>query len=406
MSSSHRLAKLSLLVFTSLVCLLLAEVVLRVALPDPRGIYAVDERYLHKLVPNTTKTFVRNARDGGGRVTVRINSRGFRGDEFAREKTGKRIVVYGDSFIEAEFTPLAATFPKKLEEDLRDATRQPVEVINAGVVAYGTDQISLKLDDEIDSLKPDAVVVAVYAGNDFGDLLRDKIFRLDTDGKLVVNPHTISPSLRAYFAAHPRVRLLSDARAAIPRLSAWLSRTPWWEDVQEKASRYVARSVELRRAEYEDFVLLKDDEVKNLFGDGYDADISANADPDAALYKKRLMEQTILRIKQTVDARRIPLILLVIPCSIDVCPNYEVSVDKKFFKQYDPTALTNAVQEIAIKHNIEYLNLYDAFRANDPCSLHFKYPDGHWNDRGQQLAASLMSQLFVSHRLLKGDTTP
>jgi hypothetical protein len=406
-TNSRTLAKLLLLVGTTLVCLLLAEVTLRIVSPDPHAVYTADERYLHRLIPNATKTFVRNPRDGGARIPVRINSLGFRGAEFAREKAGKRVVVYGDSFIEAEFTPLEATFPVVLEKFLRDATRQPVEVVNAGVVAYGTDQISLKIDDEIDTLKPDLVIVSVYAANDFGDLIRDKLFRLDADGKLVNNPHTISPTLRAFFNDRPRLRLLSDTVAALPRISAFLSRTPWWEDVQRtKPSRYVERAIEMRRMEYEEFVLLKDNEVKNLFNDSYDADISLDTDTDAALYKKRLMEQVVLRIKQTLDARRIPLVLLVIPCSVDVCPSYEVSVDKKIFKRYDPAALTNAVQEIAVKHGIEYLNLYDPFRTNDPCSLHLKYPDGHWNERGQGLAAALMSKLIVSDKLLERNATP
>jgi hypothetical protein len=289
---------------------------------------------------------------------------------------------------------------------LSDATHQPVEAINAGVVAYGTDQISLKIDDESDTLKPDAVVVAVYAGNDFGDLMRDKLFRLDADGNLAENPHTISPALRSFFARRERVRVLSAARAVLARAAAFVSRARGGEGEPAKPTSYIERILKLRRAEYEEFVLRRDNEVKNLFRDSYDADISTNADPDAALYKKRLMEQVILRIKRTLDARGVSLVLLVIPCAIDLCPGGELSVDKKIFTQYDPASLTNAVREIAAAHDIKYLNLYDAFRANDPCRLYFNYPNGHWNERGQRLAADLMSQLIVSNKLLEGSKTP
>jgi hypothetical protein len=406
LAKKRRLAKLSLLVGTTLACLVVAEIVLRVALPDTYAIYAFDERYLHKLVPNASKVFVHDAHDGGTRVPVRINSQGFRGEEFAPRKTGKRIVVYGDSFIEAEFTPLEATFTKTLEKFLRGATSEPVEVINAGVVAYGTDQISLRIDDEVDRLKPDAVVVAVYAGNDFGDLMRDKLFRLDDSGKLVENPHTISPALRSFFAERKRIRVFSAARSVLARAAAFVARARGREVEPAKPTSYIERVLKLRRAEYEEFVLRQDNEVKNLFRDSYDADISTNADADAALYKKRLMEQVVLRIKQTLDARGVPVVLLVIPCSIDLCPSGELSVDKKIYTQYDPAALTNAVQEIAVAHDIKYLNLYDAFRANDPCRLHFNYPNGHWNERGQSLAADLMSQLIISNKLLEGSKTP
>ncbi|MDT7603003.1 MAG: hypothetical protein QOF61_1000 [Acidobacteriota bacterium] len=350
---------------------------------------------------------MRDARDGGGRVSVRVNSMGFRGEEFAREKTTRRVVVYGDSFIEAEFSPLEASFPVVLEKFLRDSTREPVEVINAGVVAYGTDQVSLRIEDEVNSLKPDLVVVAIYAGNDFGDLLRDKLFRLDADGKLASNPHTISPALREFFAARTRLRLVSAAGGVLSRAKAILSRRQrGGAESQPKRESYIEHVLALRRAEYQEFVLQGNNEVNNLFRDSYDADISTNADPDAALYKKRLMEQVVLRIKQTLDARGVPLILLVIPCSIDSCPSGELTVDRNIFKQYDPAALTNAVEEIATRHDITYLNLYEPFRANDPCSLHFKYPNGHWNERGQQLAADLLARLVVSNKLLEGSTMP
>src|SRR6185436_5789593 len=72
-----------------------------------------------------------------------------------------------------------------------------VEVINAGVTAYGPDQACLRIEDEVARLDPDLVVLAVFADNDFGDLARDKIFRLDGDGRLRENHPRLSPKLRA-----------------------------------------------------------------------------------------------------------------------------------------------------------------------------------------------------------------
>ena len=51
-----------------------------------------------------------------------------------------------------------------------------VQVVNAGVAAYGPDQACLALEADLAAgLDPDLVVLCVFAGNDWGDLLRNKL---------------------------------------------------------------------------------------------------------------------------------------------------------------------------------------------------------------------------------------
>lgn len=404
MSKSSRLAKALLLAGTTLVCLLLAEITLRVVRPEQENIYEIDERYLHRLVPGASKVFVRDSRNGGGRVPVRINSEGFRGPELRLAGAARRVVVYGDSFVEAEFSPLEETFTEYLGRNLREATHAPVEVVNAGVVAYGPDQVSLRIEDEADRLKPDLLVVAIYAGNDYGDLLRDKLFRLDASGALVQNHITIHPALREQFAHRARLRLVSDSVLAYENIAAHLKGT--LPDEEAEKATYVARAARTCRAQYEETVVRGDMEVKNLFGDDYDADIALGTDAEAANYKIRLMEQVLLRIKRTLDASSVPLALVVIPAVIDVSPNYGVIVDKDRYPLYDPAALTRAVQDIAARNGIACLDLFDPFRAADASRLYFKYPDAHWNAQGQHLAAELLTKMIVSHNLLRERNTP
>src|SRR6185503_7481910 len=110
--------------------------------------------------------------------SVHVNALGLRGDEPEPTANGRqRIVVYGDSFVEAEFSPLAETFPKRLEARLR-AAGVPLEVLNAGVVGYGPDQVCVRLEKELTQLRPDLLIVALASGNDYGDLVRNKLFRL------------------------------------------------------------------------------------------------------------------------------------------------------------------------------------------------------------------------------------
>lgn len=77
----------------------MAEVFLRMYLPDDAAsVYTLDQFYLHRLIPNSGKVLVHHKNNGGGTVSARINSTGFRDHEFALsgDRTAKRIVVYGD----------------------------------------------------------------------------------------------------------------------------------------------------------------------------------------------------------------------------------------------------------------------------------------------------------------------
>lgn len=76
-----------------------------------------------------------------------------------------RSVLVGDSFLEGPYlkAPLSALVEKRLAE----AGRSDMEAINFGVSATGPRQYYYRIEDVGLDLKPDAIVVAVYAGNDF-----------------------------------------------------------------------------------------------------------------------------------------------------------------------------------------------------------------------------------------------
>jgi hypothetical protein len=95
------------------------------------------------------------------RTSVRINQKGLRGLERGYERTNekKRILVLGDSLAWGHGVEEANRFSEVLE------TLLPVEVINAGVAGYSTDQELLWLKDEGINYDIDLVIV-VFCGND------------------------------------------------------------------------------------------------------------------------------------------------------------------------------------------------------------------------------------------------
>src|SRR5262249_3540321 len=78
-----------------------------------------------------------------------------------------RILVLGDSFVEAMHVPLEATFHRLLEQQLSagDPTRR-IEVFAAGISGWGTASELLYFEQYGVRFKPDLVVLAVYPGND------------------------------------------------------------------------------------------------------------------------------------------------------------------------------------------------------------------------------------------------
>ena len=130
----------------------------------------------------------------GNQREIAIDSLGFRDREYpVRKAPGTfRVLVLGDSLTWGWGVGQDEVYPKLLERRLNDALagRPPVEVIDAGVVGYGTDQEYLLFREVGPRLAPDLVVLYFY----WNDLLNNnssfqyevpKPFFLDRGGAFV-----------------------------------------------------------------------------------------------------------------------------------------------------------------------------------------------------------------------------
>lgn len=102
------------------------------------------------------------------RTLVRINQKGLRDREHSYERLNDsgRILVLGDSFAWGYGVEESERFSQRLETSLG------VEVINAGVSGYSTDQELLWFQNE--GVKYDVdLVILVFCGNDIGDNERE-----------------------------------------------------------------------------------------------------------------------------------------------------------------------------------------------------------------------------------------
>jgi lysophospholipase L1-like esterase len=122
------------------------------------------------------------------RTVVRINANGLRDREHSYERQGdiERILVLGDSFAWGYGVEESERFSQLLEKSM------DVEVINAGVSGYSTDQELLWYRSEGIKYETDLVIL-VLAGNDVGDNDREIVSTIYYKPKFVLEEGQLVP---------------------------------------------------------------------------------------------------------------------------------------------------------------------------------------------------------------------
>ena len=182
--------------------LFLGELTLRLFYPQQLGVWHETRDGLAVHRPNSTIKFLNHE--------IQINSFGMRDrDHVVKKKNGTfRILVLGDSFMEALQIPFDESFPKLLEDRLRDAGVRDVEVVNAAVSGWGTEDELAYLVRYGKHLNPDLLVVAMTLHNDVSDNLRERFYTLKDD-QLSAKPIQQTPTIeywiiqvKGFIAAH------------------------------------------------------------------------------------------------------------------------------------------------------------------------------------------------------------
>ena len=364
---------------------------------DPSTLaFEYDPDTIIALKPNITRESRNKDINGGELITTKTNSLGYRGEEIGVKK-GYRIVVYGDSNVQARFSKLENTYPKQLERFL-SKNIPGVQVINGGLVGAGPDQSLLRFIKDVDTVKPDLMILHVFADNDYGDLVRNRLFELDQNGNLVRTKFKIKHD--------PQISKKEPTfRNFINSLLLTRAMLQLFSKDENKLSRDEKIKIQLNRLEKASAIeylnYKKGGEMTvSHFADHYDIDIATDPDGESAQTKIKLMRKILELAKAETSKRNVRLLVVVEPASFDLIEN-NTTIDRNDlskYKKYNFRNLTNPIKAICESDHLDCVHLIDGFLQNDPKTLYRK-EDNHWSDLGQQVAAKITAEYIVQHEL-------
>ena len=330
------------------------------------------------------------------KTRVAINSLGFRDVErtVAKPQGTRRVVVMGDSFIEAYAVEQDRSITHRAETSANRGGC-PTEIVNAGVHGYSIDQEYLWYRNEGFALNADVVVMAIYY-NDIVQTVRMRYWGSPTPllevrkGELTpVNTPLTPPAITAPAQPPPKRRtegsafkylILERLITGAPRIYAQLAKgglvAPYQpEEVPDELRVYKTRGqlAEVRAA-WE-----RTSDILRAFADAARAE------------------------------RAVPVIAY-IPASFEVVDgDWELTLMKYGLQSdlWDRSLVRTRLAELALRSGSLFLDFTEELREatggwNGP--PYFQH-DGHWNDLGNDIAGQALVSFLRRHLLLHCSTT-
>lgn len=324
-------------------------------------------RYPTGLFVNDPATDYRLAAGFSGRfstveysTTVTVNSAGLRDSrEFGAKLPGmRRILVLGDSFAMGHSVEERETFVRLVEDGL-DATvgRPEFTLLNSGVPGFSTRQELAYLRSRGFALDPDAVVLAMFVGNDIADNANLDRHMTVIDGYLTNGP--------------PPAGILPVSVRSFLARNSHLYQLVW--PIQRRL-----RGQPLPKTE---------------------DPLAPCVISDEQLWKPT--ERVLAELAETVTARHLPLFIVLIPDMVQVQPELwrRVAGSRDGLDPFNPSRRMEAVADALHVPLIDLLpGLTEAARRE---RLYFPI-DHHWTRAGNRIAAEAVVSFLMTQHPIEG----
>ncbi len=346
---------------------------------------------------------------------VRINARGLRDREIGYDNPTKalRVLSLADSFGESLQVKLEDTYHKQLEKSLSQSLDRPVEVLNAGVGGWGTDQEAIFYVAEGFRYQPDVVLLAFFVENDTvnnyapleiaraggsqqknffslspkGELIPPKELALDSKKTATQTPSANSPSF-----------LLETADTLWLNSALYRVFVPYLRDMPPVVQRLGATGI------------LGGEGIVRATHPATPISLFIYQDPPNLEFTAawNLTEAIIARLRDEVAKRGATLAVVIIGAPEQVYPsvwqNLLANHEALRAVPCDVDAPNRRLNQFLTAQKIPHLDLLPIFRqaATQPNAplLHLRH-DQHWTVAGHQLAAEAIQQFLLSEVIAK-----
>lgn len=348
---------------------LLGELSLRIFVPQDRSVWAHTDDGL-VVHPPGIETYLPSF----GRV-VRTNAWGMRDRPHALEKPAGtfRILVLGDSFMEALQVDFEDSLPALLERELAERGHRQVEVINASTSDWGTDDEVAYLARYGRAFQPDLVLVAMTLHNDVSDNLAFEHHELR--GGEVVERRPPTPSAPRW--AMIRTRDLLATRSHLYQIYRRL-----------KAARRTRMAAD-RLPEHVASLLRREPSERVSFGWGVTC-------------------QLLVRARELADESGARMAVFTIPLRVQLSDAALADFLDHQGLARDAVRIDEPQAQVADCGNrvgVETIDLLPGFRSSTQPVGGFFVADGHWNREGHALGAEIVARELFARGLVE-DKTP
>jgi len=352
--------------------------------------FSSDPDYLIELKPNRQKSFQKSPENGSGTINWQTNSLGLRGPE-PDPTASKRILVLGDSNVQARFSELADSYCHRIETLLNEGADEKVTVLNGGIIGNGPDQSYLRLVSRFETFKPTHVIFHVFADNDLGDLTRNGLYHRTESGELEKVQQTSDPAWVENYT-NPIRRWWSTSIYTRLRYRLLALRPPK-PSVQPDIP--IEDRLKLCIDQYHDYLDRKP--AKSPFYDFYDYDVALDPTGESARAKLDLVSGIFGKLATFCSANQLPVVVVVQPSSRDLSTNLQPNYLElaEYSAEYTQRGLSDQIAEQSKMAGIATLNLFDSLAGQpDPNALFFAGINDHWNNEGQRVASKTTAEFL------------
>jgi hypothetical protein len=358
-----------------------------------------------RFIPRKGTTYIPNAyyrHTKEGFSQGRFNSHGFRDYERTYEKPQDvfRILVLGDSYIEALQVQLEDSFTAQLETKLNaHASSRRFEVLSLGQSGFGTGEEYVRYLNFGVAYNPDLVVVAFLTGNDFRNnskfLSRDSVgfyYTFDRNRNLVLDRSLVD----AYENNRSYLKRFLEILKANSHLMSLIS---------ERFYLFRRQLLETRMAEAYGDEASAEDGRKNRLDLFSDLNIYRTDLPAPWKETVEITKEIILAFKTSVEEHGSRFLLVGLSNAEQIHPEVGRELKNQYKVELDYEQPDRILEEFAIEHNVPFLKLMPALRDHHLKTGQYLHGfgssrGGHWNQVGHRVAAELTFQFLKERHMV------